>query len=194
MEYNPLYLVSYIRDMFQAMFFEYGGSKYAWDPDPKASKIRVGTVNDVHDDARTQMSPRILVQRGGCQMGSQFINNNHQNTIGGGLQRPGGQEEYRQDIQGVINIIIETRQEGSCEEVAEIVRKFLCWCKPYIESQFGFQAFGKQINVSECNMDTEDTEKFKINISIPYIVEDRWRITGNLTRLNHIFQELNQTS
>ena len=74
--------------------------------------------------------------------------------------------------------------------MGEFTRKFLCWSKPFIESTFGFQAFGKQVQIGGCELDREDDEKFKININIPYIVEERWMKSAELVRLNHIFNEM----
>ena len=189
MNYNPLFVVSMIRDMLREMYVEYGGDNFKWDEDPRTSKITIGTVNDIHSNERIQQFPRILIQRGSSQLHSQFITNNLESTTGLGVNT-GDTEYYRQDVEGSINIIIESRQEGTCEEIAENTRKFLCWSKPFIETKFGFQAFGKIMQISECMMDQEDVEKFKISINIPYIIEDRWQKTDNLIRLNHVFRKL----
>lgn len=187
--YSPLHVVSFLRDLYRNMFFEYGGEKYAWNEDPRKSKIVIGTVSDKNDDSHIQQLPRILFQRGPSFVGSQFIANNLESHQNGGIQL-GGTETFRQDVNGSINIIIEAINEGTCEEVCEFSRKFLCWSKPFIETMFGFQVFGKQVQIGACEMDMEDAEKFKININIPYIVEDRWVKSADLVRLNHIFQEM----
>lgn len=189
MPYNSLYLVSFIRDLFRNMFHEYGGDKMSWDKDPRKSDLVIGTVNDVNSEDIAQKFPRILIQRGASLLQSQFIANNLQTRVKGGVAE-GGTDIFRQDVQGSINIIIETRNEGTCEELGELLRRFICWCKPFIESTFRFQAFAKTVQISSCEMDQEDTEKFKININIPYIVEDRWMKSGDLVRLNHIFSEM----
>jgi hypothetical protein len=190
--YSPLHSVSFIRDMLRQMFLEYGGEEFCWSEDERESKIRIGTVNDFTTDSRVQQTPRILIQRGACGVSSQFLGDNLESTLNGGINR-GGHSVFRQDVNGSINIIIEALHEGTCEEIAEYVRRFICWSKPFIESTFGFQAFGKQVQVSACEADQEDTEKFKISISIPFIIEDRWKLEGQLTRLNHIFHTLTQT-
>lgn len=187
--YNPLYVVTFLRDLFRNMYREYGGEDYKWDEVPGKSKILIGTVSDVHTNERVQAYPRILFQRGPSMCQSQFISNNLDTVDGGGVPR-GGTETYRQDVSGSINIIIEARNEGSCEEVCEFSRRFICWSKPFIETTFGFQAFAKVIQIGACEMDMEDSEKFKININIPYIVEDRWIKSGDLVRLNHVFHEM----
>lgn len=189
--YNPLSVVTFIRDMLREMYLEYGGEDLAWSDDPRKSKIVIETANNIHSDSRAQQFPRILIQRGTTVLGSQFINNNFtstkNNTVG---IAAGDTEYYRQDINGSLNILIEARQEGTCEELGELTRRFICWSKPFIERRFGFQAFAKQMQLSQCDMDQEDNEKFKININIPYIIEDVWKMRGDLVRLNHVFQRL----
>ena len=189
--YSPLHVVTFLRDLLRQMFYEYGGANFAWDEDPRKSKITIGTMNDNYSNERVQQFPRIIIQRGPSFIQSQFINNNLQKTQQGTIGVATGDTEiFRQDVNGSLNILIETRNEGTCEEVGEFTRRFLCWSKPFIETQFGFQAFGKQVQISQCDMDQEDTEKFKININIPYIIEDRWQKNGDLVRLNHVFQRL----
>jgi hypothetical protein len=171
------------------MYVEYGGDTLKWDNDPAISKIMIGTVSDVNSSERIQMFPRILFQRGASMVQSQFLSDNLESHKNGGVKE-GGTEHFRQDINGSINIIIEARNEGTCEELGELTRRFVCWSKPFIESTFGFQAFGKQVQIGACEMDMEEAEKFKININIPYIVEDRWMKSADLVRLNHIFNEM----
>ena len=192
MPYNPLYVVTFIRDLFRSMYLEYGGEDFAWNKDPRLSKVAIGTVSDVNSDERIQQFPRILIQRGSSSCQSQFIANNLESSKDGGVSA-GGTEDYRQDITGSINIIIEAVNEGTCEEVCEFTRRFICWSKPFIESTFRFQAFAKVVQIGACEMDQEDSEKFKININIPYIIEDRWSKSGDLVRLNHIFSDMFNT-
>lgn len=187
--YSSLYVVTFIRDLFREMFLEYGGEHYSWNSDERLSKIRIGTVNDHNDDDISQKLPRILIRRGSCSASAQFINNNFERETDGGINR-GGTNVYRQDVNGSIDIIVEATNEGTCEEIGEFLRRFLCWSRQHIESKFGFQAFGRQFIISPCDQDEEDIEKFKISISIPFIVEDRWVLEGHLTRLNHIFHKL----
>lgn len=145
--------------------------------------IRVGTVNDRHDDNEIQKTPRVLVQRGSIQ-GSVHL-------LGSGfVQETSEQKVFRQDVRGDITIVVEAIQEGTCEEIAEYIRKFLVWSRQFYEVKFGFQSFANQIMVSPCDMDGEDTEKFKITISIPYVIEEQWSVKDITPRINHIFSEI----
>lgn len=187
--YSPLYVVTFIRDLLRKMYREYGGEDFCWDDNPRKSMITIGTVNDENSNERKQQLPRILIQRGPTICQDQFIANNLESRVKQGVSN-GGSDHFRQDITGSINLIIEARNEGTCEEVSEYTRKFIMWSKPFIETTFGFQAFAKAVQISTCDLDQEDAEKFKININVPYIIEDRWQKTGNLTRLNYIFKEM----
>lgn len=193
MSYSPLYVVTFLRDLLRNMYREYGGEHFSWDEDPRKSQITIGTVSNQHSGERIQQFPRILIQRGGSMCQSQFIANNLDYHHNGGV-KAGGTEHFRQDINGSINFIIEARNEGTCEELGEFTRRFLCWSKPFIETTFGFQAFAKVMQIGACELDHEDTEKFKININVPYIIEDRWTKSGDLVRLNHIFREMINTN
>ena len=193
MQYSPLYVVTFIRDLLRQMYLQYGGDDFSWDPDPRKSNITIGTVSDTNSPERIQQFPRLLIQRGPTMCQSQFLANNLETRYDGGVPR-GGHDVFRQDISGSLNIIIEAVNEGTCEELGEFTRRFRCWCKPFIESTFQFQAFGKVLQIGSCDMDSEDLEKFKININIPYIIEDRWTKTGELVKLNHIFRDLTSKS
>jgi hypothetical protein len=173
----------------QRTFYEFAGSNYAWSSDPKESKITIGTVSDVNSKAHIQAFPRVLIQRGASMCRVQFIADSLDVRRDGGPSK-GGTDIHRQDVEGSINLIIEARNEGTCEEIAEFIRKFLVWSKPLIEKTFQFQSFGSIVQIGMCEMDLEDTEKFKISINVPYIVEDRWIRSTDLTRLNHIFRDL----
>lgn len=189
MQYSPLFVVSFIRDLLRRTFGDVAGPDFAWSSDPKESKITIGTVSDVNQNSRVQAFPRILIQRGASMCRTQFIADNMERRVNGGISQ-GGHDIHRQDVEGSINIIIEARNEGTCEEIGESVRRFFCWSKPLIEAMFQFQSFASVIQIGMCEMDLEDTEKFKISINIPYTVEDRWTRSADLDRLNYIFKEL----
>ena len=106
MPYNPLYVVTFIRDLFRRMYLEYGGIDYAWNEDPRLSKITIGTVSNVNSGERIQQFPRILIQRGPSLCSTQFIANNLEKRYNGGIAE-GGHDTHRTDITGSINIIIE---------------------------------------------------------------------------------------
>lgn len=184
--FNPLTVVTFTRDCLRKLFMEFC-EEYAWDEDPNKSKIWIGTVNDYNAAMPIQKIPRILLQRGDVITNTLSISN--------GLDHVHGTpndiiKNFRKDLQGMLNLVVETTSEGSCELLAENVRRFIVWSKPFIEEEFGFQRFAHQVSVSQCMPDRENKEKFKIQIAIPYIVEDRWFTQQVYIRLKAIFQEV----
>lgn len=181
--FTPLTTVSMFRDSLRVWFAQNGGADLAWDEDPKQSKITIGTVNDPYQRDPNQRMPRILCKRGPVQQSVQFINNSEE-VVTGTQQNP--TKHSRMDISGTINVVIEADQEGLCEALGEAVRRFVTRNRPMFEEEFGFQRFGAQIAISECDQEGEDKEKFKIQVQIPYIVEDRWNYTPDAILLKKI--------
>lgn len=181
--FTPLTTVSMFRDCLRAWFTQNGGPDLTWDEDPKQSKIWIGTVNDPYSREANQRIPRILLQRGPVRQSVQFINNSEE-LVSGTPQQP--KKHARMDIQGSVSVVVETDQEGSCEMLGEAIRRFITRNRLMFEEQFGFQRFGWDISISECDQAEEDKEKFKIQVQIPYIVEDRWNYTPDAILLKKI--------
>lgn len=188
--FTPLAVVSMFRDSLRVWFRQNGGPDFAWDPDVKKNQIWIGTVNDYNSNEAYQKMPRILCQRGSYQQAVQFINNSEE-IVSGTTQQP--TKHSRMDINGTIQVIVESDNEGTCEALAEAVRRFTTRNRPMFEEQFSFQRFGWQISVSECQADREDKEKFKIQVQMPYIVEDRWNYTPDSVLLKQIVGDVRVT-
>jgi hypothetical protein len=188
--FTPLKVVSMFRDSLRVWFRQYGGPDFAWDPDPKKNQIWIGNVNDYNSNEANQKMPRILCQRGAVQQNVQFINNSEE-VVEGTQQQP--IKKMRMDLNGSIQVIVEADNEGTCEALAEAVRRFVTRNRPMFEEEFGFQRFGWQIVVSECEGSTEDKEKFKIQVQMPYIVEDRWNYTPDAVLLKQIVGDVRVT-
>lgn len=181
--FTPLTAVSMFRDSLRVWFAQNGGPDLTWDEDQKQSKIWIGTANDPYSREPNQKMPRILLKRGGVRQAVQFINNSEE-LISGTPQAP--TKHSRMDIQGSVLVIIECDQEGTCEMLGEAIRRFVTRNRPMFEQDFGFQRFGWDISISECDQIDEDKEKFKIQVQIPYIVEDRWNYTPDSILLKKI--------
>ena len=181
--FTPLTTVSMFRDCLRVWFAQNGGPDLSWDEDPKQSKIWIGTVNDPYSNEPNQVMPRVLLKRGAVQQGVQFINNSEE-LVTGTQQQP--TKHSRMDLQGSDLVIIECDQEGTCEMLGEAIRRFVTRNRPMFEEQFGFQRFGHTLMLSECDQSDEDKEKFKIQVQIPYIVEDRWNYTPDVILLKKI--------
>jgi hypothetical protein len=171
MEYSNYHIGGFILKLVKALF-----------ADMADMNVHVQMINDRNEE-KIQVMPRVMLQRGPYRSGTQFI--------GSGLQSNATADTImRQDVNGMFMFLVEAREEGECEIISDYLRKFLSWSRPLIESKFGMQRFGSDIDISVCEMVGEDTEKFKITISVPYIVEDRWKVTDYSMRISHIFRKL----
>lgn len=188
--YTPLMAVTMFRDSVRQWFLMYGGD-FAWSADVKLNKIVIASANDYNSNEATQKMPRILVQRGALQQQVQFINNSEE-SVKGPQQLP--TKGMRQDVNSSILVIVEADREGTCEVLAEGVRRLVVRNRPMFESEFGFLRFGHQIAISECEATTEDKEKFKIQVQIPYSVEDRWNYTPDTILLKKILGNIHLTT
>ena len=184
--FNLLSVVTFIKDTLRKLFLEFS-DEFKWSSSPTESKIWIGTANDYNAEEILQKIPRVLIQRGSIMMNTNFISNNLEYVEG----TPNDLTKHkRQDLQGDITIIVETNSEGACEVLAEQIRRFIGWSKPFIESEFGFQAFARQVQISPCIPDRENKEKFKIQLVIPFSIEDRWETKQVYIKLKAIFQEI----
>lgn len=187
MIFNPLSTATITRDILRRLFREFPPAEFKWDPDEKKSKIVIGTINDYNSRDGIQQLPRVLIQRGPVSQRPTSISDNLLTVQG---EKSEKQTIRRQDIDGSIQIIIEASNEGTCELVGNFVRLFISWSKPFLEVDFGFQAFARELSLSECMPDREDKEKFKIVVTIPYRVEDGWMTESDAFRLKNIFLDL----
>ena len=186
-------VVSMIRDVMRQFFKEYVGSDYKWNEDPKENKIWIGTVNDYNSNEEIQKFPRILVQRGSIQSSVRTITDEHYDNSPAKDNPKESNDTHMRVVEGQLIVIVETTNEGSCEVLADIVRSFFTLSKSTIESDFGFLAFARSVSMSECIPDKEEKEKFKIQIVIPFMVEEFWvtRLTG--VKIKALFMDILST-
>lgn len=158
--------------------------------DPKQTKIIIGSVNDTHSESEYQGKPRILLNRGQYSVGKMGLTDNM--VEGEAFPESRGKISRRNTtmIQGYCSLTIEASTEGVCELLADMVQHFIVWSRPHICSTFRFKEFGLPLQVSEAQMDTEDTEKFKIMISVPYQVEDSWKLDEDALKLHGFITRL----
>lgn len=176
MQFSPATLETIIVEPLRDFFKAYGDSvNLKWDEDEKKSNLIIGSINDFH---RIQIGeiPRILVDRGVYQVNRTGITNSL--AEGKSYRETKGLEEAKHMVMysGNISIIIESKQRGSCELITDMVSHFLIWTRPVLEDALGFKEFGMPLQVSNCQMDREDTTKLRVSISIPYIKEEHWEM------------------
>lgn len=191
--FNPISVSTMVRDMVRAFFHEYGdtfGNGITYNDDPKYRKIQIDTANNLNSDSPVGAIPRIMISRGQVSSRVSYLSGDLAAVDVLNAKRGEKAVNKRMDMDGSLNFIIEANTEGVCEILAESLRRYLLWTREYIENYFGFQRFADQIVISECLLDTEDKEKFKIQINVPYRVEDRWVVTEFHMKLKKVFMDV----
>jgi hypothetical protein len=136
--------------------------------------------------------PRILVGRGTYNIGKVGLTDNLAESKGIFESFGGSNRINMVQISGTIQIVIEARNEGTCELVTDMVSHFIVWSRPLLCDTQKFNEFGLNMQVSDCQPDKEDTEKFKTVITIPYLTEEHWTVKQDALKLKGFFIELSQ--
>jgi hypothetical protein len=160
-----------------------------WDPDEKKTTIEIGTVNDFNK-VPLQIKPRILVNRGNYTISKSGLTDNM--TQAPGIKSVFGASERKNMVwvNGVAQIIIESTQEGTCELITDMVTHFIAGTRPFICNDMGFKEFGLDMGVSSCEVDREDTEKFKVVLNVPYSYEDHWMVRFDAIKFKAMYLTL----
>lgn len=188
--FSPLNIHYAVLEPLRYLFSFVPPENLRYHPDPKQTKIIIRSVNDKHDEDAIQSLPRILLNRGSYQVGKTGLSDNlaegKSSSETGGLKK----SKHSVFVRGMCAITIEASEEGVAELIADMVQHFIVWSKPHICNTFGFKEFGMPLSVSEPQMDTEDTEKFKIIISIPYLKEDSWKVDEDAVKIQGFLTQL----
>jgi hypothetical protein len=189
--FSPL-LVSKLVILPLRYFFSNYAKAYdlVWDEDEKIRTIEVGHMNDYHQIA-IQKNPRVLISRGDYQINKVGITDNLAEALPSQLH--GSDDRVNMVlISGNAQIIIEARQQGTCEILADMVSHFITWSRPFLCDTQGFKEFGLPMVVSDCTPDQEDKEKFKVVISIPFMMEEKWTVRQEALSLKSFFVSLSK--
>ncbi len=177
MRFSPVLLGTLILEPLK-YFFSQGpkvDNGLFWNADEKISNMEIGTVNDFHR-IPIQKKPRILVNRGNYMITKSGLTDNL--TMAPGIVASGGAMDKQNMVwvNGMAQIIIEAAQEGTCELMVDMVTHFIAATRPIIMNTLDFNDFGLDMQISSCEVEREDTEKFKVTINIPYRFEDHWQV------------------
>lgn len=183
MRFSPLLISATIIEPLRYFFkFYTKGQGLIWDEDEKIRTVDIGTVNDFHQIA-PQRKPRILVDRGSYMISKTGLTDNLAEAKG--IKELYGKSDRTNQvwIDGQAQIIIEAWKEGTCELLADMVSHFIVWSRPLLCDTQGFNEFGLGMQVSSCQPDKEDKEKFKVNIAFPYRMEEHWNVTWDSIKI-----------
>lgn len=155
-------------------FFRNGAPEpFRWDPDAKKSKIDISMVNDAHKE-EVDHGMQILVDRGGFRIDKTGISDNLADQQSFHVSKGSMYRENLLLCRGDALVIVKARNEGNTEVLTDMVMHVLLWSRPHICDILGFKEFALPMTVSQPTPGKVDTEMFQVQISIPYILEERW--------------------
>lgn len=187
MTFSPILISTLIIEPLRYFFGTYGeGSKLIWDADEKKRTVDIGHMFDFNKIPMEER-PRIIVDRGGFRTNKVGITDNlaEQSSL---IKTSGLKDRINMQMySGTANLIIEARQMGTCEMLADMTLHFLAWARPTICSTQGFKEFGGEVLVSPCALtEKENTEKFQIQMQFPWIREEQWRVRDDGIALKNL--------
>lgn len=193
MMFSPAYLSALIVEPLRYFFSLHGGEDLTWDPDPKVSHLEIDTINNYNKEA-ILAKPRILITRGQYSLSPTGLNDNFVQNQPFIIPENKGTKRTVNMImaQGVAQVMVEARNEGTCEKLVDFVQHFLAWSGPIIASTHGFKNFAQAINVSPCTPSKDDTEIFQCTFNIPWSREEHWLVNSSETiALKNFISKLN---
>jgi hypothetical protein len=189
-KFSPAMVTTIIMEPLKYFFANYAKSSgLFWDPDDKLRTLEISSVNDFNR-IRIGAIPRILVTRGTFNIQKTGLSDNLSHSESVSTLRGSSDRYNKVFINGTAAIIIEARNEGTCELIADMVSHFIVWTRPLLCDSMGFKDFGLPMQVSEPEVDKEDIEKFKVTIQFPYTVEEDWRVNQEALQLKGFFIDL----
>ena len=174
MQFSPAYLSSLIVKPLRYLYARYTEPDLAWNEDPKISNIEIDTINNFNKIA-IQSKPRILVSRGEYTIKPTGLTDNLSQGTTSRASGPNVEQRFLL-VYGMSQVLIEARNEGTCERIVEITEDFLTRSGPAIAGAHGFKQFATPLSVSSCTPGREDTEIFQCTINLPWSKEIRFQV------------------
>lgn len=181
-------LVSSLREFFAS---EGVPEQFRYSSELNESKIEISSINDFHK-INLQVKPRIMLDRGVYTVSSSGLNDGlyesqgHMNNLGA------TNRTNTSFITGNSSFVIDSRQEGTCELLTDIIAHFLVWSRPFVCNALGLRSFGNPISISPCSPMREETEIFRCAVSFQYIADEYWINTRDSVILKDVFQKVIQ--
>lgn len=175
MIFSPRYLSSLIIKPTRFFFENFAPVDLRWSQDPKESQIEIDTINNFNK-IKIQAKPRILVSRGQYSVNPVGLTDNLAESRGVYALKGSTNVANMVLVNGMAQILIEARNEGTCEKTLDLLQHFLTWVGPILASQFGFKSFALPLQVSTCTPSREDTEIFTCTVNLPWSREEHWTV------------------
>lgn len=163
-----------------------------WNEDEKLRTLDIGESYDFHKIA-LQQRPRIIVTRGAYGISKVGLTDNLAESKSFNITA--GQKDYINMVmyQGTATVTIETRNKGTCELLTDMVSHFIVWTRPVICSTQGWKEFGLGMAISDIDVVVDEdpgVQKFRSNISVPWIREEHWRYQTDGIALKDIISKI----
>jgi hypothetical protein len=168
------------------------GTNLIWDEDEKKRTIDIGEAYDFNKIA-LQEKPRIVVTRGAYMINKTGLTDNLAEAVS--FESSRGNKDYKNMVMyvGSASILIEARNKGTCELLADMTSHFIVWTRPVLCDSQGWKEFGLPMQVSDVGF-TQDEDpgvpKFQINISIPWLKEEHWSFKTDGVNLKKILMSV----
>lgn len=192
--FSPLTVRHAILEPVKYLFSRVAPPDLRYSCDPKETKIVIDTKNSKNQDTITQNKPRILLSAGAYSFSRSGLTDNMAqqapfDITGGNLD-----SINMLMVSGNSTLLIEAEEEGVALLMADMASNFVTWSAPHICNTFGFKNFGFPLSVSDCQMETsDDTEKFRVTIGIPWIFESHWTLKEDALKLKDFIFSLTAT-
>lgn len=165
---------------------------FIWNEDEKLRTVDIGESFDFKK-VPFQQKPRIIVTRGAYVIEKVGITDNLAEAKS--MTATGGLKDYINMVlyRGSATVTIETRQKGSCELLLDMVSHFIVWTRPILCDAQGWKEFGLPLAVSDIEATFDEdpgVEKFRANISVPWMKEEHWRYQNDGIILKSIISNI----
>jgi hypothetical protein len=167
------------------MFENYVDPELKWDSDEVKSNIEIDTINNFNKKV-IQAKPRILISRGSHIIDKTGLSDNMMTSKGPRSELGLTKETKLVLINGTVQILIQSRFEGTCEKITDYTEHFLVWAAQFLCNTQGFKTFGLPLQVSPCTPNREDNEIFEVSLGIPWSMEESWSISDDAIVLKNI--------
>ena len=182
MAFSPAFISACIVDPIRYLYHIYAPEELRWTSDHMKSMIEIDTINNFNKE-KIQAKPRILISRGGYEKNHTGLSDNLTESKGP-YQLKGLHDETRMIlVNGMAQILIQARNEGTCEKICDLTEHFLQWTSPFLCNTYGFKMFGFPLQVSPCTPNKEDQEIFEISIGVPWMKEEHWNVKDDALKL-----------
>lgn len=151
-------------------------ANFVWNADEKLRTLDIFESQDLNLVPLGE-KPRVVVTRGSFQVTGTGLSNNLSSGISFGAQRGNQANTNMVMYQGQAQILIEARNKGTCELLADMVMHFVGWTQPLLCDTQGWKQFGLPMQVSDCMIvggEEPNIVKFQVQINLPWLKEERW--------------------